>query len=165
MRILRRTLLTAALLALAASTAGAQQPPPQPAPPSWPDLSGTWKGTWGGAPASLVLFKKSEQAFVSQALSGSSNFGYAMVGQTDAEVKGVLSTDGRAGPVSISVAGRMGMVNNRLNLVLTGQPGWSMNDYQELVFTSVTPERLEGSGSSSVQWGPNGPVDLKREAR
>jgi hypothetical protein len=165
MPVPRRTLLIAALLGLAASTGNAQQPPPQVAPPGWPDLSGTWRGTWGEAPTTLVIFKKSERGFVSQALSGYSNFAQAAVGENDAEVKGTLSTDGKAGPMSVAVAGRMGMFNNRLTLVLTGQPGWSWNDYQELVLTTVTPEQLAGNGTSTVQWGPSGPINLKREVR
>ena len=154
------------LLVLVAGAASAQQPAPAPpAPQAWPDLSGTWKGTWGEAPTTLVLFKKSEAAFMGQALSGMYNFAQAVVGQNDGEVKGTLSTDGRAGPISVTVTGRMGVFNNRLTLVLNAQPGFGINDYQELVFTTVTPEQLAGSGSSTMQWGPAGPVDLKRAAR
>ena len=65
----------------------------------------------------------------------------------------------------MTVTGRMGVFNNRLTLVLNAQPGFGINDYQELVFTTVTPEQLAGSGSSTMQWGPAGPVDLKRAAR
>jgi hypothetical protein len=154
------------LLVLAGGPASAQQPPPPaPAPQGWPDLSGTWKGTWGGTPATLVLFKKSEAAFVGQALTGMYNFAQAVVGQNDGDVKGTLSTSGAAGPLSVGVAGRLGVFNNRLTLVLNARPGFGINDYQELVFTTVTAQELQGSGSSTMQWGPNGPVDLKRAAQ
>ena len=154
--------LAAAAMILVASIASAQ-PPPVPA--GWPDLSGTWKGTWGGAPTTLVVFKKSEAAFVGQALSGLSNFAQSVVGQNDGEVKGTLSTDGRAGPVSVTVTGRMGIFNGRLTLVLNAQPGWNWNDYQELVFTTVTPQQLAGTGTTTHQWGPTGAIDLKRETK
>jgi hypothetical protein len=159
-----RFLVAAAAIMLAAEVAGAQQPPP-PGAGGWPDLSGTWKGTWGGAPTTLVIFKKSEAAFVGQALSGLTNFASTVVGQNDSEVRGTLSTNGRAGPLSVTVNGRLGLFNGRLTLVLTGQPGWTYSDYQELVLTTVTPERLAGTGNSTAQWGPEGPVELKRETR
>jgi hypothetical protein len=92
------------------------------------------------------------------------NFAQAVVGQNDGEVKGTLSTDGKAGPLSVSVAGRLGTFNNRLTLVLNAQPGFGINDYQELVFTTVTPEQLAGSGTSTMQWGPAG-GRLKRTTR
>jgi hypothetical protein len=160
------SLLLAAWLLAGASAASAQQPaPPPPAPQAMPDLSGTWKGTWGGAPTTLVVFKRSEAAFVGQALGGLYNFAQAVVGQNDGDVTGTLSTDGRAGPLSVSVAGRLGVFNNRLTLVLNARPGFGVNDYQELVFTTVTPTELVGSGTSTMQWGPSGPVDLKRAPR
>ena len=167
MRIQGSALLTATLLlGVIVGAASAQPPPPPaPAPQTWPDLSGTWKGTWGGAPTTLVIFKRSEAAFVSQALGGLYNFAQAVVGQNDGEVKGTLMTDGRAGPLSVSVTGRLGVFNNRPTLVLNAQPGFGINDYQELVFTTVTPEQLAGSGTSTMQWGPTGPVDLKRTTR
>jgi hypothetical protein len=154
------------LVALAVGAASAQQPaPPAPAPQAWPDLSGSWKGTWGGSPATLVIFKRSEAAFVSQALGGMYNFAQAVVGQNDGDVQGTLSTSGAAGPLSVSVAGRLGVFNNRLTLVLNARPGFGINDYQELVFTTVTAQQLQGSGTSTMQWGPNGPIDLQRTAR
>ena len=156
-------LLATAALVLTVSIASAQQPPPVPA--GWPDLSGTWRGTWGGAPTTLVIFKRSEAAFVDQALSGFSNFAQTVVGHNDGEVRGTLSTDGRAGPLSLSVSGRMGIFNGRLTLVLNGKPGWNWNDSQELVFTTVTPNQLSGTGTSTMQWGPAGPIYLTRAAR
>jgi hypothetical protein len=166
MRVHRSALLTAAVLfVLAMGAASAQQPAPPPAPQAWPDLSGTWKGTWGGAPTTLVIFKKSEAAFVGQALGGLYNFAQVEVGQGDSEVKGTLSTDGKAGPLSVSAFGRLGVFNNQLTLVLNAQPGFGIREYQELVFTTVTPERLAGTGTSTMQWGPAGPIDLKRAAR
>ena len=166
MRVHGSGLLTAAVLCvLAVGRASAQQPPPAPVPQGWPDLSGTWKGTWGGAPTTLVIFKKSEAAFVGQALSGLYNFAQTVVGQGDSEVKGTLSTDGKAGPLSVSASGRLGVFNNQLTLVLTAQPGFGIRDYQELVFTTVTPERLAGNGTSTMQWGPAGPIDLTRTTR
>ena len=157
-------LLATAALVLMASVASAQQPPP-PVPAGWPDLSGTWRGTWGGAPTTLVIFRRSESAFVGQALSGFSNFAQSVVGQNDGEVRGTLSTDGRAGPLSLSVSGRMGIFNGRLTLVVNGQPGWNWNDSQELVFTTVTPQQMTGTGTTTQQWGPSGAIDLKREVK
>ena len=166
MSVLRRKLSIAALLvAIAVGAASAQQPPPPPAPQGWPDLSGTWKGTWGGAPTTLVIFKKSEAAFVGQALGGMSSFAQSLVGQNDGEVQGTLSTGGQGGPLSVSASGRLGVFNNRLTLVLNARPGFGINDYQELVFTTVTLEQLAGSGTSTMQWGPTGPIELARATR
>jgi hypothetical protein len=157
-------LFVTATLVLLASLASAQQPPPS-SPPGWPDLSGTWKGTWAGAPTTLVIFKRSEAAFVGQALSGFSNFAQTVVGQNDGEVKGTLSTDGRGGPQSVTVTGRMGIFNGRLTLVLNAQPGWTWSDSQEIVFTTVTPQQLAGNGTTTQQWGPSGAIDLRREVK
>jgi hypothetical protein len=167
MNVLRRKLaLAAVLLVMAVGAASAQQPaPPAPAVPGWPDLSGTWKGTWGGVPTTLVIFKRNEAAFVGQALGGMYSFAQQVVGQGDADVAGTLTTDGRAGPLSVSTSGRLGTFNNRLTLVLNAQPGFGTRDFQELVFTTVTPDQLAGSGTSTMQWGPTGPIDLKRQAR
>ena len=98
-------------------------------------------------------------------LLGLEEAGGVLRGQGDGEVRGTLSTDGKAGPLSVSASGRLGTFNNRLTLVLNARPGFGINDYQELVFTTVTPEQLVGSGTSTMQWGPAGPIDLKREAR
>ena len=167
MSMLRRNLSIAAILvAVAAGAAGAQQPgPPPPSPPRWPDLSGTWKGTWGGASTTLVIFKRSEATFMSQAMGGLSSYAQAEVGQGDSDVRGTLMTDGRAGPLSVAATGRLGVFNDRLTLILNARPGFGINDFQELVFTSVTPDRLIGSGTSSMQWGPDGPIDLTRTTR
>ena len=167
MRNLRRRLSIAALLvAMAAGATSAQQPAsPPPAPQAWPDLSGTWKGTWGGAPTTLVIFKRSQSVLVGQALGGMSGFAQSVVGQNDSDVTGTLTTDGRAGPLSVSASGRLGVVNNRLTLMLNAQPAFGISDYQELVFTTVTPEQLAGMGTSTMQWGPAGSIDLKRQGR
>jgi hypothetical protein len=167
MDLFRWTLSIAALLvALSVGATSAQQPaPPPPAPQGWPDLSGTWKGTWGGAPATLVIFRKSEAAFVGQALGGMYSFAQSVVGHNDGEVRGTLWTDGTAGPLSVSTSGRLGVFNNRLTLVLNARPGFGINDFQELVFTTVTPQQLMGTGTSTMQWGPAGAIDLKREVR
>jgi hypothetical protein len=112
-----------------------------------------------------VIFKKSEAALVGQALGGMYNFAQSVVGQNDGEVRGTLSTDGAAGPLSVSASGRLGVFDNRLTLVLNARPGFGINDYQELVFTTVTPQQLTGIGTSTMQWGPAGPIDLRREVR
>lgn len=167
MNALRRTLSIAALAAaIMGGVASAQQPAaPPPAPQAWPDLAGTWKGTWGEAPTTLVIFKRSESILVSQALGGMSGFAQGLVGQNDSDVTGTLTTDGRAGPLSVSASGRLGVVNSRMTLMLNAQPAFGIADYQELVFTTVTPEQLAGTGTSTMQWGPAGPIDLKRQGR
>ena len=163
---LKLSIVAALLVAIAVSAVSAQQPtPPPPAPQAWPDLSGTWKGTWGGAPTTLVIFRRSESALVGRALGGMSGFAQSVVGQNDSDVTGTLTTDGRAGPLSVSASGRLGVLNNSLTLMLTTQPAFGIADYQELVFTTVTPEQLAGTGTSTMQWGPAGPINLKRQTR
>src|SRR5262249_1814765 len=86
---LKLSVVAALRVASAVSAAIAQQPTsPPPAAQAWPDLSGTWKGTWGGAPTTLVIFKRSESVLVGRALGGMSGFAQSVVGQNDSDVTG-----------------------------------------------------------------------------
>jgi hypothetical protein len=76
-------------------------------------------------------------------------------------LSGVITFEVRGQPVSTSVSGRIASFTGRTTVVLYASPS---DGDQELVLTTVQPNRLAGNGSSTFTWGPQGKIDLMREA-
>jgi hypothetical protein len=76
-------------------------------------------------------------------------------------LSGVITFEVRGQPVSTSVTGRIASFTGRTTVVLYASPS---DGDQELVLTTVQPNRLTGNGSSTFTWGPQGKIDLTREA-
>lgn len=149
-RLSRRLVVLALLLAACAAT-----PPLSPPARPVPDLRGTWTGSWGGTPLTLLVLEQD----VESASSGVSLGPWLMLGDPLPGLSGVLTFTVRSEAVSVNVRGRLGDSNGRLTLVLdplTANGG-------QITLTSVDAQRLVGVGTSRASWEPQGPVELTHQ--
>ena len=123
---------------------------------SVPDLRGTWKGTWGGTPLTLVILEQQDAA----PADGVSIGPWHVLGRDLPGVSGVLTFTVRGEPVSVNVQGRLGSSNGRLTLVL--EP-LTVNGGQ-ITLAWRGEHRLAGAGTSRRSWEPQGLVELVRQA-
>ena len=148
------TLGLAMALAGCASGPAAPPPPPAMAPPP-PDLRGTWTGTWGGAPLTLVVSEQAELGAYSGLYFGP----VQVLGQRVPGLAGVMTSTIGGNPVSASVKGWLGSSGTAVTLLLQAR---TPHGHQQLTLTRVQPERLVGRGDSDFPWGPRGDVELIR---
>jgi hypothetical protein len=131
-------------------------PPPLATPTGlMPDLRGTWNGTWGGAPLTLVILDQRDAEPTDAVSVGP----WQVFGRNLPGVSGVLSVKIRSEMVSVNVQGRLGSSNGRLTLVLepaTVNGGW-------ISLTRLDENRLAGTGMAQMSWEPQGPVELIRQ--
>lgn len=120
-----------------------------------PDLRGTWKGTWGGTPLTLVILDQQEGAPADGVSIGS----WHVLGRDLPGVSGILTFTVRGEPVSVNVQGRLGGSNGRLTLVL--EP-LTVNGGR-ITLTRRGEHRLVGTGTTPMSWEPQGPVELIRQ--
>jgi hypothetical protein len=122
---------------------------------SVPDLRGTWTGTWGGTPLTLLVFEQEDAS-----PSGGVSLGpWLLLGEQLPGLSGVLTFTVRGEAISVNVRGRLGDSNGRLTLVLeplTAHGGW-------ITLTTVDERHLAGVGRSRASWEPEGPVELARQ--
>src|SRR2546426_7812082 len=107
----------AGVLAVAAvSLFACGTPPPPLATPvgMMPDLRGTWSGTWGGTPLTLVILDQRD----AEPTGGVSVGSWQVFGRDLPGVSGILSVRIRDEMLSVNVQGRLGSSNGRLTLVL-----------------------------------------------
>ena len=139
---------------------GACTGPPPLAPPAagpMPDLRGTWTGTWGGAPTTLVILEQREAEPVDGVWVGP----WQVLGHDLPGVTGILSVRIRNDLLSVNVRGRLGTSNGRFTVVIepaTVNGGW-------LSLAHLEENRLAGSGTAQMSWEPQGPVELIRRPR
>ncbi len=149
----RLAVVAVALLLAGCATEVALAPPAR----SVPDLRGTWTGTWGGTPVTLVVLSQ-EEAYDSGtvAVGPWTLAGYPLPG-----VSGVMtfSIDGKA--TTVNVRGRVGDRDGRLTLVL----GPLTAHGEQIVLARVGEDRLRGTGVSRATWEPQGPIELARRPR
>ena len=120
-----------------------------------PDLKGTWTGTWGGTPLTLLVVTQ-EEIPTSEVYVGP----WPLFGQQLPGVSGVLTFTVRAEAISVNVRGWLGDSNGRLTLVLDPL---TVNG-EQIRLTHVDEHRLVGVGTSRLSWEPQGPVELVRQA-
>jgi hypothetical protein len=147
---------TLALVLVLAGCAGGLAPPtPLPGPTTAiPDLRGTWAGTWGGTPLTLVLVEHKE-------FGGSPGIYLGpvrLLGQPVPGVSGVMTCTVEGHPVSASVQGWLGSSGGALTLVLNAR---TLHGSQWLTLIP-REEHLSGTGESEFRWGPRGRVQLIR---
>ncbi|HET7343108.1 MAG TPA: hypothetical protein VFL90_16705 [Methylomirabilota bacterium] len=123
-----------------------------------PDLRGTWTGTWGGAPLTLVVTEQGGTTRDSSVRLGP----WPVSGAEFPTLGGVLTYQVLGRPVSANARGRFGDLNTwpsgyGLALVIDALTP----DGEHLVLTEVTADRLSGVGTSIPRWGPQGPVELR----
>jgi hypothetical protein len=148
----------ALVVALAALVGACAAPPALTTPVGlMPDLRGTWTGTWGGTPLTLVVLEQRE----AEAFDGVSVGTWQVFGRNLPAVAGTLSVKIRSEMVSVNVQGRLGTWNGRLTLVLepaTVNGGW-------ITLTRLDENRLAGTGTAQMSWEPQGRVELIRQPR
>lgn len=147
-------LLAIVLAFLLAGCAGALPPPAAEVP----DLRGTWSGTWGGVPLTLLVLEQQ----LGHGDSGLVIGPWQVLGNQYPTVSGVLTSavDGRA--ASTRMDGLVADAGGRFVVSLHAR---SRAGEQRLTLTLVERQRLEGTGESQYAWGPRGRVHLVREAR
>ncbi|MGH7391144.1 MAG: hypothetical protein ACREM3_17055 [Candidatus Rokuibacteriota bacterium] len=149
--------LTIAVLVLApagcAQTVDLAPPPPAT---EVPDLRGTWTGTWGGAPVRLVVSEQKELGDY----SGVSVGPVQVLGRRLPGVSGVITSTIAGAPVTARVDGWLGYRGGRLTLLLNAT---TPDGRQQLVLARAADDRWAGHGESDFAWGPQGPVELRRQ--
>jgi hypothetical protein len=153
--------VAAAIVALALAGCGVNPPRVVPVPEAAGviDLRGTWTGTWGGTPLTLVLLEQEELGAYTGVYLGS----LQVLGERTPSVSGVLTSTIRGEPVSVNARGWLGTLNGRLALVVAASSPPVGTQY--LTLTRIEPSRLAGSGESEFPWGPRGLVELTRRPR
>lgn len=150
----RLLIVVALLLGGCASSA----PPPPPAA-TVPDLRGTWTGTWGGTPLTMVV--TGQQA--GQGQSGLVIGPWQVLGEVHPTLGGVLTSSIRGEAVSTHMNALVSDAGGG-RIVLTVRARSAAGD-QRMTLRWIAPDRLEGSGDSQYAWGPQGPVQLIRGAQ
>ena len=146
---------------LAAVLGGCALGPALPPPPSGPvpDLVGTWRGTWGGAPAALLITQQTADSGYSGVFVGN----YQLGGPNRPGISGVLTSTIRGEAVSARAEGWAG--NDAAGRLLLLVHSESPAGVQRLTLARVSPDQLQGTGDSTFGWGPRGPARLTRQAR
>ena len=142
-------------LALAGCASGPAVPPPPAMAPPPPDFRGTWMGTWGGAPLTLVVTEQAELGAYSGLYLGP----LQVLGQRVPGVSGVMTSTVAGKPVSASVKGWLGSSGAAVTLLLQAR---TPHGTQQLTLTRGLADRLVGKGESDFPWGPRGDVELSR---
>jgi hypothetical protein len=148
-----RTLLLTLILALAAC---ARQFTPVP-PPS-PNLLGTYVGTWGGAPTTLVIQSYGAAAPQSGLFLGSLSVG----GLPQEVVSGTISHPSPDGPRASTFTARVGYVEGQLILWLSLPTTNAMEPFENLSL-AVQGDVLTGEAKQDYPEGPKGPIRLVRQ--
>lgn len=149
-------LLVIALALVVAGCAASQVVPPPAV--SAPDLRGAWIGTWGGAPLTVLVTEQRSGHGDSGLVIGP----WQVLGQPYPTVSGVLTASIRGEMVSTHMDGLLSDSGGRL--VVTVRARSAAGD-QRLTLRLVAPDLLEGMGDSQYAWGPQGPVQLARQAQ
>lgn len=121
-----------------------------------PDLHGTWTGTWGGTPLTLVIREREASGGDGGIYVGP----WQVAGRQSPTVSGIITFTRRGDAVSTGMHGWLRQ-SGGLRLVIEANPS---DGRQELVL-NVDGDRLTGTGTSSFRWGPQGTVELARSRR
>ena len=152
--------LAALALLVGACTTGTPLPLPQPPPPgagaTSSDIRGSWRGTWGGAPVSLLITDQEAHVGSSGLYVGT----YQLLSQQRPGVAGVLTSQIARVQTSVRAQGWFGGVDGQLTLRLLAD---SPSGQQRLTLRPDGPNRLVGMGDSSFRRGPAGAIELARE--
>jgi hypothetical protein len=153
-----------AIVALAAALAGCATPPPPP-PEAFlavvvrHDLRGSWTGTWGGTPLSVLITDQSEDG---DSTGGVYLGSYLLLGERSPTLSGVMTYTRKGEAVSVSVRGWTHSSGGAVAVTLTAA---APDGILRLALRGATPERLAGTGESDFRWGPQGAVQISRTTR
>jgi hypothetical protein len=147
--------LTVAMLVATACTTPLPQPPPPGAGVSANDIRGSWRGTWGGAPAALLITEQLMQAGYSGLYIGN----YQVLGNERPGVSGILTSQIDTEQTSVHASGWFGGLDGQVILKIFAD---SPSGQQRLTLRQDGPDRFIGVGESSFRGGPAGPIELTR---
>jgi hypothetical protein len=143
------------VIVLSAGCATTQAPP---AGPIVPDLRGTWSGTWGGTPLTVLVLEQRSGPGDSGLVIGP----WQVLGERYPTLTGVITESIRGEMVSTHMDALIGDAGGG-RLVVTVRARSAAGD-QRLTLRLVDRDRLHGEGDSQYAWGPRGPVQLVRRA-
>jgi hypothetical protein len=144
------------VLVLFAGCATTQAPPPAPIVP---DLRGTWTGTWGGTPLTVLVLEQRSGHGDSGLVIGP----WQVLGERYPTLTGVVTASIRGEMVSTHMEALIGDAGGG-RLVATVRARSAAGD-QRLTLRLVDPDHLQGAGDSQYAWGPRGPVQLVRRTQ
>lgn len=153
------SVLVARVLVLAlglASAACADRFTPVAAPD--PNLMGTYVGTWGGVPTTLVIQSSGTAPPQGGLFLGS----LAVGGLPQQSVSGTISHPGPDGPLASTFTARVGYIGSKLILVLSLPTTNDMEVFEELSL-AVEGDALVGKAGRDYPQGPRGPIRLVRQ--
>ena len=136
-----------------AQTVDLALPPPVTA---LPDLRGTWTGTWGGAPAQLVIIEQRELGDYAGIYLGP----VQVLGRRRPGVSGVLTSTIADASVSANADGWLSYAHDNLTLLLHAT---TRSGSQQLTLARTADDRWSGRGESDFSWGPQGPIEIIRK--
>ena len=129
---------------------------PAPPPPTSYDpggeLTGTWTGSWGGTPLTLVIVEHTEGAPYSGLYFGP----WLIAGGRYPGIAGVLTYASRGVPTSVRFDGWI--YSSRPFTVLVRAE--ALDGQLDVHLRGAGADRLIGEGQSTFRWGPRGPVEL-----
>jgi hypothetical protein len=130
----------------------------EPVPPPTPNLLGTYVGTWGAQPTTLVIQSYGAAQPDSGLFLGSLSVG----GTPQMVVSGTISHPSPQGPLASTFTARVGYVEGQLILSLSLPTRDSMQVFEELPL-AVQGEALVGRAEHDYPEGPKGPIRLVRQ--
>ena len=130
----------------------------EPVPPPTPDLLGTYVGTWGDLPTTLVIQSSGAAPPDGGLFLGSMSVG----GLPQMQVSGTITHPSPQGPLQSTFTARVGYVNNQLILSLSLPTLDSMEGFEELPL-AVDGNALVGKAERDYPQGPKGPIKLVRQ--
>ena len=146
------------LFAAACTTSALPAPPPPGAGATMTDVRGSWRGTWGGAPAALLITDQQVHAGQSGVFIGN----YQVLGHERPGVSGILTSEINKEQTSVRAYGWFGGLDGQPTLQILADPP---RGQQRLTLRLDGANRLVGMGQSSFAWGPSGPIELTRVNR
>lgn len=130
----------------------------EPVPPPTPNLLGTYVGTWGDQPTTLVI----QSYGAAQADSGLFLGSLSVGGSPQMVVSGTISHPSPQGPLASTFTARVGYVEGKLILWLNLPTINPMSPFEQLPL-AVEGEALVGMAEHEYPEGPKGPIRLVRQ--
>lgn len=143
-----------ALLIAVTGCAHSAAPPPPIAYEPVGELAGTWTGTWGGTPLTLVIVEHTEGAPYSGLYFGP----WLVAGGRYPGISGVLTYSSSGSPASVRFNGWIYSSRPFTLRVLAEAPDGQLHAR----LRGAGAGGLAGEGESTFRWGPQGPIELSR---
>jgi hypothetical protein len=149
-------LLGLAFLVVMSGSASAQVSVPKPAIAYEPvgELTGTWSGTWGGSPLTLLIVEQTEGAPYSGLYFGP----WLIAGGRYPGISGVLTYARSGSPMSVRFDGWISS-GQPFTVLIQARP---LDGDLYMRLRAAGAGVLVGDGDSTFGWGPKGQIGLTR---